>query len=171
MSTVTPAPVTIRKDALLVPLHRDAAPGALQTEQYAPAYLALVSNAMSWGSSAVLRDTFGIGLNDWRVVAALAMRPGLTSGGLTQLLGLTKSVVSRSTTSLTGAELVGSEEDGGARLLYLTDRGLELYHRVLPTALVRQETLLAGFSGEERAELMGYLVRMYRNLKPPASPE
>ncbi|WP_369137401.1 MarR family winged helix-turn-helix transcriptional regulator [Modestobacter versicolor] len=149
-----------------MPLHRDAAPGALQTDQYAPAYLALVSNAMSWGTSALLRETFGIGLNDWRVIAALAMRPGLTSGGLTQLLGLTKSVVSRSTTYLAEEGLVGSEESDGARCLYLTDQGLDLYDRVLPTALDRQETLFAGFTQEERSELMGYLLRMYRNLKP-----
>ena len=154
-----------------MPLHRDAIPGALQTDQYAPAYLALVSNAMSWGSSTVLRETFGIGLNDWRVIAALAMRPGLTSGGLSQLLGLTKSVVSRSTTSLTEEMLIGSEESIGVRRLYLTDRGLALYHRVLPTALQRQETLLTGFTPQERTELMGYLLRMYRNLKPSTSQE
>lgn len=149
-----------------MPLHRDSIPGALQTDQYAPAYLALVSNALSWGSSTVLRETFGIGLNDWRVIAALGMRPGVTSGGLSDLLGLSKSVVSRSTTYLTEEELIGSEESTGVRLLYLTDRGLALYHRVLPTALQRQETLLTGFTAEERTELMSYLLRMYRNLKP-----
>jgi DNA-binding MarR family transcriptional regulator len=149
-----------------VALHRDEIPGALQTSQYAPAYLALVSNAMSWGSSILLRETFGIGLNDWRVIAALAMRPGLTSGGLAQLLGLTKSVVSRSTTYLTEEELIGSDESNGLKRIYLTDRGLDLYQRVLPAALQRQETLLSGFTPAERTELMGFLLRMYRNLKP-----
>lgn len=154
-----------------MPLHRDEIPGALQTDQYAPAYLSLVSNAMSWGSSTLLRETFGIGLNDWRVIAALAMRPGLTSGGLSQLLGLTKSVVSRSTTYLTEEGLIGSDESDGTRRLYLTEQGLDLYHRVLPAALQRQETLLTGFTPEERTELMGYLLRMYRNLKPSPSQE
>ena len=154
-----------------MPLHRDEIPGALQTDQYAPAYLALVSNAMSWGSSTLLRETFGIGLNDWRVIAALAMRPGVTSGGLSSLLGLTKSVVSRSTTYLTEEGLIGSDESNGNRRLYLTDRGFDLYHRVLPAALQRQETLLTGFTPEERTELMGYLLRMYRNLKPSNSQE
>ena len=158
-----------RKDAPHVPLHRDEIPGALKTQQYAPAYLALVSNAMSWGTSTLLRETFGIGLNDWRVIAALAMRPGLTSGGLSSLLGLTKSVVSRSTTYLTEEGLIGSDESNGNRRLYLTEQGLDLYQRVLPAALQRQETLLTGFTPEERAELMGYLVRMYRNLKPSTS--
>ena len=153
-----------------MPLHRDAITGALQTDQYAPAYLALVSNATSWGTSTLLRETFGIGLNDWRVIAALAMRPGLTSGGLTQLLGLTKSVVSRSTTALIDSGLVGSEEPDGTRCLYLTDQGADVYDRVLPAARERQETLLAGFTPEERAELMGYLMRMYRNLKPQIPP-
>ena len=154
-----------------MPLHRDEIPGALKTNQYAPAYLALVSNAMSWGTSTLLRESFGIGLNDWRVIAALAMRPGLTSGGLSQLLGLTKSVVSRSTTYLTEEGLIGSDESNGNRRLYLTEQGLDLYNRVLPAALQRQEMLLTGFTPEERTELMGYLLRMYRNLKPSTSLE
>jgi DNA-binding MarR family transcriptional regulator len=80
-------------------------------------------------------------------------------------------VVSRSTTYLTDEGLIGSDDSNGARRIYLTDQGIDLYHRVLPAALQRQEMLLTGFTQEERTELMGYLIRMYRNLKPSTSLE
>ncbi|WP_152192103.1 MarR family winged helix-turn-helix transcriptional regulator [Georgenia satyanarayanai] len=150
---------TNAKDLRRSPLPRTAA-----GEASTPYHLVTIGNAISWGSAREYLDRFGIGVNEWRVMAHVANDPGCTATSVSQFLRIDKSVVSRSVKSLIGKGYVGVEPEGGARKIYLTESGVEHHARVLPIALRREEILLTGFTADERAVLMHMLRRMHSNL-------
>jgi DNA-binding MarR family transcriptional regulator len=145
-------------------LRRDRLPVTIDRESYTPAYLSVVSNALSWGGSHLYSRHFGVGVNDWRILSALGNHPGATAGELCDVLGLNKSVVSRSVAGLVERGLVGIERDDGTRRHYLTEDGAVLHDQLLPLALERERLLLRDFTPEEVGQLRTFLRRMYLNI-------
>jgi DNA-binding MarR family transcriptional regulator len=136
----------------------------IDRESFVLAYLNLVANGMSsLGSRRYLRE-FGIGINEWRVLSSLGNIPGGTAGDVAELVGIHKSVVSRSLRSLTDAGLVGQDPELGRRRLFLTAAGAALHDKIVPVALAREELLLHGFDDDEAALLRTFLRRMHENL-------
>ncbi|MGY1823732.1 MarR family winged helix-turn-helix transcriptional regulator [Geodermatophilus sp. SYSU D00079] len=150
--------------------HREKLPVTIDREAYTPAYLSLVANALSWGSTFQYMRRFGVGVNDWRIVSALGNHPGATAGAVCTVLGLNKSVVSRSVAGLAGRGLVTIERVDGQRRLYLTAEGVALHDQLLPLALERERRMLRGFSEEEVGLLRDFLRRMHDNLSEAAGP-
>lgn len=149
------APTAVRR----TPLPRTAA-GWAST----PYYLVTIGNAISWGSAREYLHRFGIGVNEWRVMAHIANDPGCTGTDISQFLRIDKSVVSRSLKGLMDKNLVAAELDNGVRRAYLTQLGVALHDQILPVALRREEILLAGLSAEERELLIEMLRKMHANL-------
>ncbi|KAA9153246.1 winged helix-turn-helix transcriptional regulator [Amycolatopsis acidicola] len=133
-------------------------------DDYVPAYLSLISNALSWGGSRLFLRLHGVGINEWRVLSAIVNAPGSTATRIGEELGLNKSVVSRSIQLLQTRDLVTVENFEGRRGLRLTEAGHDLHDHLLVISLKREELLLSGFSEEEKALLMSFLRRMYRNV-------
>jgi hypothetical protein len=50
-------------------------PDVIDSENFTPRLLALLSNALVWRESRLLRQEFNLGTNDWRVISALSIRP------------------------------------------------------------------------------------------------
>ncbi|SFK70282.1 MarR family winged helix-turn-helix transcriptional regulator [Geodermatophilus ruber] len=145
-------------------LHREKLPVTIDREAYTPAFLSLVANALSWGGSYLYMRRFGVGVNDWRVLSALGNHPGATAGEVCTVLGLNKSVVSRSVSGMVDRGLVAIERAEGQRRLYLTEEGVALHDQLLPLALERERRMLRGFTDEEIVQLRGFLRRMHDNL-------
>jgi DNA-binding MarR family transcriptional regulator len=141
--------------------HRERSVGR---DDYVPAYLSLISNALSWGGSRVFLRRFGVGINEWRVLSALVNQPGSTASRAGEVLGLNKSVVSRSIQLLQAKGLLTIDDTAGRRGLWLTGAGHELHDQLMAIALEREKLLLTGFSGEEKESLLGFLRRMHENL-------
>lgn len=146
-------------------LQRTPLPQTIDRESYVLAYLNLVANGMSsLGSRRYLRE-FGVGINEWRVLSSLANAPGSTAGFVSDLVGIHKSVVSRSLKTLQEAGLVGHDPELGRRRLFLTAAGAALHDKIIPVALEREALLLTGFDAEEAARLRDFLARMHANLE------
>ncbi|HVV12947.1 MarR family winged helix-turn-helix transcriptional regulator [Amycolatopsis sp.] len=133
-------------------------------DDYVPAYLSLISNALSWGGSRLFLRLHGVGINEWRVLSAIVNAPGSTATRLGEELGLNKSVISRSIQLMQTRDLVAIETSDGRRGLRLTARGHELHDQLMAISLKREELLLAGFSEEEKRLLLSFLRRMHRNV-------
>ncbi|NKQ54061.1 winged helix-turn-helix transcriptional regulator [Amycolatopsis sp. K13G38] len=133
-------------------------------DDYVPAYLSLISNALSWGGSRLFLRRFGVGINEWRVMSAIVNQPGCTATQVGDELGLNKSVVSRSLQFLQSRDLVNVDAADGRRVLWLTGPGHELHDQLIEIALKREEFLLAGFSQQEKELLLSFLRRMYDNV-------
>lgn len=129
-----------------------------------PYHLVTIGNAISWGSAREYLRRFGIGVNEWRLLAHVANEPGCTATDISQFLRIDKAVVSRNLKSLVDKGLIGIDAADGIRGLYLTDDGVTMHDDVLPIAIRREQILLDGFDDDDREALMGMLRRMHSNL-------
>ncbi|WP_051628725.1 MarR family winged helix-turn-helix transcriptional regulator [Arthrobacter sp. UNC362MFTsu5.1] len=130
----------------------------------------MLSNALVWRESQELRRQFQLGTNDWRVISALASRPGASATEVTEFLGLNKAVVSKSVNTLLERQLL-LLIDGprGSRPMYLTQAGAEMHDAMLPISMRGQEIILADLSSGEVEQLNLLLRRMLekaRELQP-----
>jgi len=133
----------------------------IERDAYTPALIGLISNVLVWGGSRVFRHIHGIGTNEWRIVSALGNWPGSTATELCEILGINKSIASKSINELLDRGLV-AQLDGpkGSRHLYLTPSGIEVHDDFMPVAKRRAEILHESLSEEESALLDALLVRM-----------
>ncbi|MFC7405896.1 MarR family winged helix-turn-helix transcriptional regulator [Georgenia alba] len=133
----------------------------IDPENFTPRLLALLSNALVWRESHELRRRFGLGTNDWRVISAIAIRPGVSATFVSGFLGLNKAVVSKSVSTLVGRGLVVlSDGPRGSRPMYLTAGGAQMHEDMLPISMRGQEIILADLSPQEIGRLNTLLRRM-----------
>jgi MarR family transcriptional regulator, organic hydroperoxide resistance regulator len=101
------------------------------------------------------------------VLRRLWRQDGLTPGQVAKQLGLATPTVTRAATRMEAAGLLRREPhptDGRLVRLVLTARGRELEQVIGPEMSALTEQTLAGFSAEERSELIRALRRMAANL-------
>ena len=137
---------------------------SVEVARYAPYYLSVINNRLSWGASQVYLTLFDIGLNEWRILSALRNDPGVQAQRVGETVAMNKSVVSRSTHRLEQMGHVVTKTQRGKRLLWLTPSGAALHDRIITLALQREAALLDGFDAAERDQLFAMLDRMRANL-------
>jgi DNA-binding MarR family transcriptional regulator len=145
--------------------------GVIDTESFTPRLLHLISNALVWRESRMLRNAFNLGTNDWRVISALSIRPGATSTDISEFVAMNKAIVSKSVNTLIARELiVPADGKRGSRHLYLTRAGAEMHDRMKPLSLQGQEIVLSDLSDEEVAQLNALLHRLLKKTPELARP-
>ncbi|MFV0373991.1 MarR family winged helix-turn-helix transcriptional regulator [Microbacterium sp.] len=138
----------------------------LDPEQFTPRLLALLSNALVWRESHELRRRFGLGTNDWRILSALAMRPGASATEVSEFLGVNKAVVSKGVSILNGRGLIALlDGPRGSRPMYLTGAGARMHNDMMPISLSGQEIIHAGLSKAQIRELNTLLSQMIDKLR------
>lgn len=137
---------------------------SVEAGHYAPYFISVINNRLSWGASQLYLRLFDIGLNEWRILSALRNEPGIQALRVGEMVAMNKAVVSRSTRVLERKGLAQALLKEGRRLLWLTPGGIALHDKILVIALKREATLLTGFSEAERTVLFGMLKRMADNL-------
>jgi DNA-binding MarR family transcriptional regulator len=134
---------------------------------YVPYFLTAISNTWSRSSSRLYLDRFGVGVTEWRVISQLAIEPAIAAQRICEVIGLDKGAVSRSVAALVAAGHVverGDPRDARRQVLELTASGYALHDALIALATSREEMLLAGFSAEERAQLVLFLRRLQARL-------
>lgn len=133
----------------------------IDPENFTPRLLALLSNALVWRESHELRRRFGLGTNDWRVISAVAMRPGMAATDVSEFIGVNKAVVSKSVNTLVARDLIVLlDGPRGSRPMYLTRAGAEMHDDMLPISMRGQEIVLAHLTQSEIERLNELLRRM-----------
>ncbi|KDA07208.1 hypothetical protein DC31_00790 [Microbacterium sp. CH12i] len=136
---------------------------ALDPGSFTPRLLHLLSNALVWRESRLLRQAFNLGTNDWRVISALALRPGSTSTDISEFVAMNKAIVSKSVNTLIVRELIVSADGKrGSRHLYLTRAGADMHDAMKPLSLQGQEIVLADLSDAEVDQLNDLLTRLLK---------
>lgn len=137
---------------------------ALDTRAFLPSAIMLLAQKIAASASAAYRPAFGVGLTDWRVLAALGAEPWISPAHIAEASGLDKAAVSRALAGLKTAGWVESESGrarrGGA--LALTPQGMALHDRIAAGAAERERRLLEGFSAAERDLFQAFVQRMTR---------
>lgn len=143
----------------------------IDTDDFTPRLLHLLSNALVWRESRLLREEFSLGTNDWRVISVLSVRPGATSTEISEFVAMNKAIVSKSVNTLIARGLiVPADGRRGSRHLYLTRAGAEMHDRMKPISMQGQEIVLSDLSVDERRQLNHLLTRMLQKTPELARP-
>ena len=144
----------------------------LNLPKYTSYYLTAIYNKLTSGASQIYREKFDIGIVDWRLMATLASEPQIPASKLSRITNIDKGSISKSLQGLHERGIVDYVIPEGSlrkKLAYLTEAGLALHDQILPIALGREQTLLAGLEEWEVHLLFEILEKMTNNL-PDLSP-
>ena len=128
----------------------------LVLEEFLPYRLSILSNRVSRAIARRYAKAFDLTIPEWRVIAVLGRRPGLTAKEIAEATEMDKVAVSRAVARLVGARRVAAaadRSDARRQLLSLTREGESVHARIAPIALAAEEKLLASLSSRERTEL------------------
>jgi DNA-binding MarR family transcriptional regulator len=138
----------------------------IDSENFTPRLLSLLSNSLVWRESSILRARFGLGTNDWRVISVVAMRPGVTASEISEFIAMNKAIVSKSVGVLTDRRLlVQAEDTGRSRQLFLTPDGAEMHDAMLPISMRGQEIILGDLTEDEVTRLNELLRRLLSRVR------
>ena len=139
----------------------------LDLDRYLPFGLTAIANKIARSASRVYLRRFGVGINEWRILANLRINPGVTANLICQTSGLDKAAVSRSLRLLEDGGMIetsGEPTDVRGRSLRLTARGDALHDGLIGLALRREALLLDGFDEAERKLLLSFIARLHANV-------
>ncbi|MBX3430906.1 MAG: winged helix-turn-helix transcriptional regulator [Hyphomonadaceae bacterium] len=128
----------------------------LVLEDFLPYRLSILSNRVSRAIAARYADAFGLTIPEWRIIAVLGRRPGLTAKDVAEATEMDKVAVSRAVAKLVEARRVATRadrDDARKQLLSLTSTGETLHARIAPLALATEQKLLAALRPRERETL------------------
>ena len=140
---------------------------SIALEDFLPYRISRVAERTSRSLAQVYAARFAISVPQWRVLATLAERPGLTASAVTGLTNLDKVKVSRAVAELQSRGLVlrqRSRADRRAAELRLSAAGERLFARIAPLARDWERQLFKGFSSADRAQLFTLLARLEERL-------
>jgi DNA-binding MarR family transcriptional regulator len=109
----------------------------------------------------------GVGLQEWRVLAALAAHGPQRLGDLARLTSIDVSTLSRLIGRMARRDLVGRTRENGDRRavrLALARKGRRAVDAIIPLARRYETIALEGFDAAESDRLRAMLEQVYRNL-------
>jgi DNA-binding MarR family transcriptional regulator len=113
----------------------------------------------------LLRQQFNLGTNDWRVISALATRPGSSATDVSEFLAMNKAVVSKAVNTLINRHLIVAEDGPrGSRHLYLTSDGAETHDQMRPISLAGEDIILANLSNKEVNQFRAILIKLVEDI-------
>jgi DNA-binding MarR family transcriptional regulator len=135
----------------------------LVLEDFLPYRLSVLSNRVSRAIAARYAKTFDLTIPEWRIIAVLGRRPGLTAKEIAEATEMDKVAVSRAVARLVSAKRLQARadtRDARRQMLSLTALGESVHARVAPIALAAEERLLRALDARERRELDALLDRL-----------
>jgi len=133
---------------------KDGAAERLILERFLPYRLSILSNRVSRAIAKRYAKTFGLSIPEWRIIAVLGRKPGLTAKEIVEGTEMDKVAVSRAVAKLVSAKRVAAlidSADARRQTLTLTAHGESVHARIAPIALESERRLLATLDAHERA--------------------
>ena len=145
----------------------------LVLDKFLPYRLSVLSNRLSAAIAESYSRRFGLSIPEWRVIAVLALNPGLSAAEVAERTAMDKVAVSRAVRRLLSTGRARREMAPGDRrrsVLELTPEGRQVYRRITPALRRYEAALLAGLSARDQHQLDALLRRLERHsasLQPP----
>jgi len=139
-----------------------------QLNGYIPCQLATLTHSIMRSVASVFEERFGISMPEWKVLAIIAEKPGLSAVAVARLAQMDTVAVSRAVTKLMDRDLIAREldsEDRRRSILNLSAAGCDLYEEIAPLATDLEASLLEDFSDEERQVLDKAIKALYSRSK------
>lgn len=134
---------------------------------YFPFFLGTIANRWTATSSKIYLDRFGIGIGEWRVLASIQAQGAASSQMIVNLISMDAGAVSRSMARLAKEGLVeplNGRFAGRTKPYQLTEKGHDLYERLLGIALERENMLLGELSETERQMLLQLMQKVMKQI-------
>jgi DNA-binding MarR family transcriptional regulator len=152
----------------------------LQLDDYAPYRLSVLSNIISRSVAQLYAAQFELTIPEWRVMAILGLEEAsgqtMCANTVAQRTAMDKVQVSRAVSRMLHAGLIDRATDPDDRrrsVLQLTDKGQEVYQKLVPAALKYEEQLLAALSESQLTaldDLLDTLTLAARHLESKEGP-
>ncbi|MBV9561762.1 MAG: MarR family transcriptional regulator [Bradyrhizobium sp.] len=139
----------------------------LDLDRYVPALVTFIANKLSNSATARYQREFGVNVTEWRIMALLAIEPGIPASRICSVIGFNKGPVSRALAAMESRGLIAirtGANDGRTHAISLTARGRATHDKVIMAALDRERRLLSCLSRDERELLIDLLRRLHDNL-------
>jgi DNA-binding MarR family transcriptional regulator len=144
----------------------------LVLDKFLPYRLSVLSNRLSAAIAESYSRRFGLSIPEWRVIAVLAVHPGVSAAEVAERTAMDKVAVSRAVRRLLATRRARRETAAGDRrrsVLELTAEGRRIYRRITPALRDYEAALLAGLSSREQRQLDALLQRLEQRA-PAVSP-
>ncbi len=138
---------------------------SLKLDRFVPYRLSVLSNLISSAIAEAYAERFGLSIPEWRVVATLGEKAGMSAAEVAARTAMDKVAVSRAVSSLLRAGRIArtqSSRDRRRSMLRLSRAGAAVYAKVAPYALAYEATLLASLDHRERDALDRLLDKLTR---------
>jgi DNA-binding MarR family transcriptional regulator len=135
----------------------------LQLEHFLPYRLSVLSNTISSAIAAGYSRQFDLSIPEWRVLAVLAIEPGLSAAEVAARTAMDKVAVSRAVARLLRRgriERSFARDDRRRSELRLSHAGESVYREVVPLARRYESALLQALEPHERTALDELLTRL-----------
>ena len=125
-------------------------------QNYFPYRINTLANTISKAIAQIYITRFNLTRPECRILASLSDKTGLTAQDIAHITILDKMQVSRAVAQLEADGLVKRKQDQHDRrnkILHLTQRGRDLFDKIVPLARARENNILSALSADERANL------------------
>lgn len=125
----------------------------------------VLTNMIRLLNKELTREGLGIQYPQFAIMMVLSKKESLTQSEMTEIVDRDKAAVSRNISFLEEIGYVERRFDGGKKKrLYLSRKGKEIIPSLYRIANQNKETVLQGFSEEEKIFVMNSLEKMFLNL-------
>lgn len=128
----------------------------LELDRFLPYRLSILSNIVSSAIAGRYSARFGIGIPEWRVMAVLAMTPGLSAAQVAERTAMDKVAVSRAVALLLAKNRLERQiapADRRKSVLTLSADGARIHAEVAPLALALEQSLIQVLDDADRRAL------------------
>ena len=139
----------------------------LQLERFVPFRLNRLAVAVSENLSQIYRETFGLDVPEWRVLVTVCAGNGCTAQHIVASTRMHKTRVSRAVAGLVHRKLIeqtANPADAREMPLHATRAGEQLYQRLVPLALAREQEILSCLDTVQRQAFLDALDRLEASL-------
>ena len=112
---------------------------------------------------AILRETSGLSLTQWRILAYLGIYGSATATEIADANAFDKALISRNIKPLIDEKLIAQRvdpKDQRSQILSLRPRGKQLYEATLPRMRNRQAVLMGALTPDQQKEIHEILERL-----------
>ena len=135
----------------------------IELERFLPYRLSILTNLVSGAIASVYEERFGLSIPEWRVMAVLALHPGLSAAEVATHTRMDAVAVSRAVTRLLRAGRLKrsvASDDRRRSVLRLSASGEAVYREIAPVALRCERALLDGLPQAEVEQLDTLLAKL-----------
>lgn len=145
----------------------------LDLNRYVPAFVTFIANKLSKSATVFYQRNFGLNVTEWRIMALLAIEPGIPASRICHVIGFDKGPVSRNLALMQKRGLIiirVDPNDGRSHSITLTAKGRATHDKIIVAALERERRLLSCLKKDEREVLIDLLRRIHENLGAVTGP-